>query len=264
MATRKQISEEFNKMLDILLNPVRKKLRAEFRRVQKKALKEYFENRTISNEIWLDHEESLAEIAYTGFMQSQKAGAMRQLRLFVDDKIISDDERKFFFKDVERGFDQFARREAANSAAAMAQTSKEIVQWLIEKHTEADRLKELNGILDIIREARKEALERSIWRSFVGGLAIVHGGANKGQFDSADKTEEFKQVVFLKVWITKQDSKVRDTHRPMQGKSIKKGELFKVPRKEGGFDLMKHPGDRSATIGNWINCRCTLQLRKEK
>ena len=264
MASNDQLSDEFNKMLDILLNPVRKKLQAEFRRAQKKALRQYLEFNEVFESVWVEHRQSLVKISFDGFMKSQKAGAMRQLRLFVDDKVITDDQRKEFFKVVETGFKSFAEFQAQESSEAMVSTSKDTVRELIEKYTEADQKKEINGIIDIIREARREAQERSVWRSIIGALAIVHGGANKGGFDSADETERRTGSIFEKVWITKQDSKVRDTHRPMQGVSIRKNELFEVPISGGGVDLMKHPGDRNATIGNWINCRCTVRLRKAK
>ena len=89
MASNDQLSDEFNKMLDILLNPVRKKLQAEFRRAQKKALRQYLEFNEVFESVWVEHRQSLVKISFDGFMKSQKAGAMRQLRLFVDDKVIS-------------------------------------------------------------------------------------------------------------------------------------------------------------------------------
>ena len=62
----------------------------------------------------------------------------------------------------------------------------------------------------------------------------------------------------VKEWSTWQDSLVRRTHRVMHGKVVDDDEMFEVPNRHGGTDLMMWPGDRAHGAGpeNYINCRC--------
>ena len=62
----------------------------------------------------------------------------------------------------------------------------------------------------------------------------------------------------VKEWSTWQDSLVRRTHRVMHGKVVDDDEMFQVPNRHGGTDLMMWPGDRAHGAGpeNYINCRC--------
>ena len=62
----------------------------------------------------------------------------------------------------------------------------------------------------------------------------------------------------VKEWSTWQDSLVRRTHRVMHGVVIDDDEMFEVPNRHGGTDLMMWPGDRAHGAGpeNYINCRC--------
>lgn len=54
-----------------------------------------------------------------------------------------------------------------------------------------------------------------------------------------------------KTWVATLDSRTRPTHVKADGQTVKAGEFFIV----GGFKMMR-PGDRSAPISEWINCRC--------
>ena len=155
MASRKSISDDFNKMIDILNNPIRKRLRVEYRRAQKEAIDDYLNNRAIDPEIYTRHEQKLYEIALRGFRRSLEAGAKFQLKLFKNDGDLTDRERIDFYSDVSFDFEQFSLTQARESAQAMAKTTKETVDWLIEKYTEADKQKEANGILDIIQGRMK-------------------------------------------------------------------------------------------------------------
>lgn len=62
----------------------------------------------------------------------------------------------------------------------------------------------------------------------------------------------------VKTWSTWQDSLVRPNHRVMHDVTIPADELFRVPNRHGGYDLMMRAGDRSNGAGpeNFINCRC--------
>lgn len=54
-------------------------------------------------------------------------------------------------------------------------------------------------------------------------------------------------------WVSMHDGKVRHTHRVADGQRIRPGERFLV----GGSQL-RRPGDVSAPVKEWINCRCTV------
>ena len=66
---------------------------------------------------------------------------------------------------------------------------------------------------------------------------------------AADADEEF---VVLE-WVTMHDDSVRVAHKDVEGQQRPPGEPFIV-----GGEKMRYPGDPSASIGLWINCRCTL------
>lgn len=60
----------------------------------------------------------------------------------------------------------------------------------------------------------------------------------------------------MKTWITYGDSRVRKTHRPLDGKTIPIKELFIV-----GNSFMRFPKDtsRGANPKEYINCRCSVK-----
>lgn len=67
----------------------------------------------------------------------------------------------------------------------------------------------------------------------------------------------------MKIWRTRMTLSVRDTHKMMEGVEVGKDELFRVPRLDGGYDLMDFPGDSShgASAENTVNCRCWCEYR---
>ena len=56
-----------------------------------------------------------------------------------------------------------------------------------------------------------------------------------------------------KRWVTRHDDRVRSSHEALDGVSVPIDQPFQA---EGG--ALMFPGDRSAPIGEWINCRCVL------
>src|SRR4029077_8079197 len=54
-------------------------------------------------------------------------------------------------------------------------------------------------------------------------------------------------------WITMHDADVRPAHQGAEGQQRPPGEPYDV----GGVK-MRYPGDPTAPIALWINCRCTL------
>jgi SPP1 gp7 family putative phage head morphogenesis protein len=51
-------------------------------------------------------------------------------------------------------------------------------------------------------------------------------------------------------WKTARDADVRDSHQDLEGQIVRVGDRFS--------NGLEYPGDRSGSIEEWINCRCTL------
>ena len=130
---------------------------------------------------------------------------------------------------------------ASESARSMAETTKKTLIDSLDKYRlqqEANsRQHNAVDIFAVIALDAAEAKERSIWRSFIGGLAIIHGGASKGGNDGVKKVAKDKGYRMVKGWITRRDDKVRDTHVPMDKVTVGIDEKFKVPDGGGGFEL---------------------------
>lgn len=58
----------------------------------------------------------------------------------------------------------------------------------------------------------------------------------------------------FKMWASRDDEKVRDSHRHLHGMVVHRRDSFQT---QSGAQL-ERPGDRTAPIGEWINCRCDL------
>jgi len=57
-----------------------------------------------------------------------------------------------------------------------------------------------------------------------------------------------------KRWVSRDDEKVRATHHLLDGVVMHRDAKFKT---QSGA-LLDRPGDQTAPIGEWINCRCDL------
>lgn len=64
-----------------------------------------------------------------------------------------------------------------------------------------------------------------------------------------------------KTWITMKDNRVRDAHESMESKTVPFDQAFEVEY-DGSTEELMFPGDTSlgASVGNTINCRCTIML----
>lgn len=86
------------------------------------------------------------------------------------------------------------------------------------------------------------------------------GAANFGAQMASSRTG----VLTEKMWISAQDNRTRfiprDSfdHYEMHEKRVGQEELFSVRRRGGGFENIRFPGDPRASLGNRINCRCTM------
>lgn len=89
-------------------------------------------------------------------------------------------------------------------------------------------------------------------RALMLARTITGNAANLGQWKSAELSGATH-----KTWITA-GFEVRDSHKKMQGKTVKIDEDFKI-----GKEKARYPLDNRLSPGNRVNCRCTLTYEVE-
>ena len=79
---------------------------------------------------------------------------------------------------------------------------------------------------------------------------------NESLSRAADEAADGRPMV--KTWRTSGRTNVRPSHRVMRDRTIDADELYRVPNRHGGDDLMDYPGDRAHGAGpeNFMNCHC--------
>ena len=76
----------------------------------------------------------------------------------------------------------------------------------------------------------------------------VIGAANEGQLASY-----IANGVEGKEWLTARDERVRESHQ-IDGQVVDTTENFVL----NSGELLQQPGDRSASVGEIVNCRCSI------
>lgn len=90
----------------------------------------------------------------------------------------------------------------------------------------------------------------------------VHQAASIAQEEASRAIMDDTGEPLYRTWMTRQDSKVRPTHRAMHGLTAGPDEIFTVPRESGGDDDMRYPRDPRGSVENVANCRCFLRYSK--
>lgn len=98
----------------------------------------------------------------------------------------------------------------------------------------------------------KRALEVAA-RAIAASLSTA--AVNFGTLTAARLDEQHEQ--FFKVWLTMRDERVRHAHADMDGEAVHLSETFSVDGHR-----MYGPGDMSAPLELWINCRCILAIEQ--
>lgn len=104
------------------------------------------------------------------------------------------------------------------------------------------------------RENQIKARARTIGLS--SGNAAVHGGDSE-MFRQAMASGAIVAEDIDQIWLTRQDSLVRSSHRPMD----QQGRPFGVAFLSGAGNLLRYPGDLRAPFRDRIGCRCFLFRR---
>jgi len=251
------------RILNLTANPIKKKLRKEFDTTTEKALSQYKKAGEINNSLYTDHEKNVYNIAYDGLIRGQDLGARGLLNTFVLGGWIDKNQSKSVLLDFQLKIRQYAIDNADFLARKVAEKTKDLINKIIEKNAvllETNSREKNSFIDDLIAGAMAEAKETNIWRSVISAFAWGHSSNQEGVSSSASIVEQNYPLELLKVWITMKDEKVRDTHQPMEGVAVPTKEPFMVPT-DGGSEPMMYPGDMSASIGNWINCRCVKRFK---
>lgn len=104
--------------------------------------------------------------------------------------------------------------------------------------------------------------KRSFYRWQI--LRIVRTETTAAAGYAADVASSTSGIVLEKVWVSATDPRTRVVpedsfdHLSMNQVRVADGQLFEVPRKTGGVELMRFPGDPNAGAGNVVNCRCSM------
>lgn len=81
--------------------------------------------------------------------------------------------------------------------------------------------------------------------------SIATGATNEAQLTQAAEVPGVE-----KIWYSGRDSRVRQSHRAVDGQRVPVGKPFKVHDRKGVPHKMMHPGDITVPPDLWMNCRC--------
>jgi len=155
-------------------------------------------------------------------------------------------------------FDRVTKRVTDDMAAKITEsigTIRQEVQELVAANAgrSSDDIREaLVSKFDTLKVSRAEAIAKTTARATATTTTTSTWSAM-----NEDETDKDNEIV--KVWTTKRDGKVRESHRKMDGRWVTMDGTFKL---EGG-DESEGPG-LAETPGNAVNCRCVLRPVRRK
>lgn len=115
----------------------------------------------------------------------------------------------------------------------------------------------LNGIIqgesmDKIASRLQSVTAMTAKAAIRNARTAVTSAENKGRLDSMAELEKHGAIL-EKQWLATSDSRTRDWHRELNGKTAEINEAF-----ENAMGEIRYPGDPQAKPANVYNCRCTL------
>lgn len=256
--TAEQALKRQNRVLNILARRTKNQIRKELNRVTSEALNNYRISPSIDESIFIKHRENIEKIAQTNLSRAFEFGSERVLKTFVKVKWITKQQKDLIISNLKITKELYANINAGRISKFFATTTKKNILETIKKYEELTVLnaREYNWFLeDNILKIIVELKETNIWRSLLSAFAWAHSGQQKGETDSGTETTKALPLDLYKVWITRQDEKVRDTHVPMHKVKVPSDQPFMV----NGYPMM-YPGDMSAPVELWISCRCVKQF----
>ena len=252
--TRANAERENNKLLNLLFSRTKKKLTKEFERVYTEAIKKYDDGGIIPVTLYEEHRDNLLVVLHEMYFRATTAGQKRILQTFVKAGWIKKDEQQPIKDKYEKIFKSYSEQRARFFANKIAKTTEDDITRIIEKDK-----KQANGnLLGALKDALRDAKNRSIFRTVVVGLTSIHSAISFSQRTTAGEMEN-SEFLLYKEWVTEKDEVVRDDHIVMEGVRVPIHEDFIV-----GGEPMREPGDDSASLKQRINCRCFLRYRRER
>ena len=141
----------------------------------------------------------------------------------------------------------------------MKAINSEVLQGIVQGESIPDMSKRIFG--EIMKTAKTEGLtdkemgallKRNRDAAIRSARTIVTGAENKGRMDSYHRAEQ-DGIILEKEWLAAIDSRTRDWHAELNGKTAPIDEPF-----ENAIGKIMYPGDPSADGANVYNCRCSL------
>lgn len=136
--------------------------------------------------------------------------------------------------------------------------------WYIDETTMKDIQKCLadsGGDITKFRSSIRHVMTMTPNRAYTIARTETARATNVGMHIAAE-TYSFDRPM-VKVWLTYGGDTVRPDHAVMEGTVVGKDDMFLVPNRMGGFDMMQYPldGAHGASAGNIVNCRCHCAYR---
>lgn len=126
----------------------------------------------------------------------------------------------------------------------MKKINSEVLQGIIQGESIPKIAKRISNV----QEMNKAAAVRS-------ARTIVTGAENKGRMDSYERAEK-DGIILEKEWLAAIDSRTRDWHADLNGKTMPIDKPF-----QNDFGDIMYPGDPSADPSNTYNCRCSMAAK---
>jgi hypothetical protein len=106
----------------------------------------------------------------------------------------------------------------------------------------------------------EQSTDNGVLYAFSAERADLIARTELAQAENTGKVEGYEQTgAKMLEWVAYTDGKSGDRHHEeMDGKMVKIGDYFVMPRWKGIKDKLRYPGDPSAPIRQTANCRCTV------
>jgi hypothetical protein len=249
--------EEQGKLIDSLAKKHRNAFRKELKRVVFEAMKSYRIVGRIPSEIFIDHTERLKKILENATTDSGKKAGKRQFRLLRRGNKKSIEIKQEENEDTEFDFllGLFALNYALSNSSEISSTTERRTRAAIDQ-AGAEGLNR-DDTTDFVEN--KVGKKQSRIRSGIIALATVASAFNFGTSESSAVYGKANDLKVDKIWVTRHDELVRESHREANGQKVDLKDTFIV----GGEEL-RFPADPDGSPGNVINCRCVMRYETEE